>query len=100
MTNTVLKLKKGINPETLIKYGFKKKFDEDSGEVTDYYYQYSIDGKQKHFTFWLKSYKPYFFKTTAWMSGFDWDNLTSAEIMKLLFNLIKDDIIEVYEDKK
>lgn len=98
--NHNLKLKENINPEILLNYGFKPKYDVDTGKIIEYYRELKIDsGKDRHFTFRVVACeRNYWFKHffyDVWMSGFDWENVTTKECLELLFQFIKDDIVEM-----
>jgi hypothetical protein len=95
-----LKLKENVNAEILLNYGFKPRYDVDTGEIVEYYRKFEIDNERStYFTFhvftckkrcWFK-----YLSFDAWMSGFDWSRLTTKECLELLFNLIRDDIVEM-----
>ena len=99
-----LQLKDGVGPKELLKYGFLPKYDEDTGEIKEYYRKFVIDNfGERHFTFslypksggWFKWLKR--FEYTAWMSGFNWGDVTTDECMKLLYDLIINGIVEPAE---
>lgn len=96
-----LKLKDNIEADILTKYGFKPKYDTDTGEVVEYYIKFNIRGNpEKHFTFICETNKKmqWFFRRfsyKAWMTGYEWSDIASKECMELIFKLIKDDIIEI-----
>ena len=95
-----LKLKENVDAEVLLKYGFQPKYDVNTGKVIEYYRDFQIEkGTDKHFKFEVVACKErYWFKQfyyDAWMSGFDWGDVTTKECLELLFQLIKDDIVEI-----
>ena len=97
-----LQLKNGVDAKELLRYGFKPKYSEETGEVIEYSKHFNIDNsKEKHFTFILcREYKLRLFKrieVKGWMSGFDWDAVTSYECIKMLYDLIINGIIEPVE---
>lgn len=100
-----LKLKENVSPEILLKYGFKPKYDIDTGEIIEYHRNIEIDnGKEnRHFRFEvIACKKQYWFKHIfydAWMSGFQWGDVTTKECLELLFQLIKDDIVEIAKEE-
>lgn len=98
-----LKLKDGIEPSVLLKYGFAPKYDEDTGEIKEYTKKIHIDGKkpdEKYFTFVLYTKhilggifrRSFYYK--AWMTGFSWSNVCEKEALQLLYDLIIDGIVE------
>lgn len=97
-----LKLKNGVAPSSLLKYGFVPKYDEDTGEIKEYIKKIHIDGKkpdEKHFTFILytKHITRLFrrdFYYESWMSGFYWSDVCEKEALQLLYDLIIDGIVE------
>ena len=98
--NLNLKLKENVDAEILLKYGFKPKYDVDTGKVIEYYRELKIDdNKDRHFTFKVVvcEYNHWFkhFFYDAWMSGFNWGDVTTKECLELLFQFIKDDIVEI-----
>lgn len=100
-----LKLKDGIEPSVLLKYGFLPKYDEDTGKIKEYRKKVHIFGKypyEKHFTFVL--YTKHIIRPLrrnlyyeAWMSGFDWDGLCHKEALQTFYDLIIDGIVEPAE---
>lgn len=98
-----LKLKDGVEPSVLLKYGFVPKYDEDTGEVKEYIKKIHIEGKkpdERHFTFVLYTkhllggiFRRIFYYR-AWMSGFSWSNVCEKEAIQLLYDLINDGIVE------
>ena len=109
MGNLNLKLKDGIDPSVLLKYGFIPKYDEDSGKVKMYLRKIHIDGAnrdEKHFTFELHSEQisqgHFLFRRTftyqAWMSMYSWSDVCEKEAMQLLYDLIIDGIVEPIGD--
>lgn len=99
-----LKLKDNIEPEILLKYGFNPKYDVDTGKVIEFHRTIEINRghnemERRHFTFKLVACeKKYLFKRffyDAWMTGFQWGDVTKKECLELLFQFIKDDIVEI-----
>lgn len=105
-TKLNLKLKDGVEPSVLVKYGFVPKYDEDTGEIKEYKKKIHIEGKppdEKHFTFVLytKHIHHLFrrdFYYEAWMSGFSWCNVCEKEALQLLYDLIIDGIVELEKE--
>lgn len=100
-----LQLKDGVDVKELMKYGFKPKYSEETGEVIEYSKRFEIDKKmKKHFTFKLhREYKTRLFRkieVTGWMSGFNWDNVASPECIKMLYELFINGIVEPTEEIK
>ena len=97
-----LKLKDGVEPSELLKYGFVQKYDEDTGEIKEYTKKIHIARKgfqESHFTFVLRKDNrsgifSRFFKYEAWMTGFSWGNVCEREALKLLYDLFIDGIAE------
>lgn len=99
-----LQLKNGVDVKELIKYGFKPKYSEETGEIVEYSKRFKIDNtKERHFTFTLcREYKTRLFKkieVTGWLTGFDWDNVASPECIKMLYELIVNGIVEPIEEE-
>lgn len=102
-----LKLKDGLEPSILLKYGFIPKYDEDTGEIKKYLKEIYMGGKgmdKHHFTFVLHTQhilggifrkKLYY---DAWMTGFTWSHLCDSRALNLVYNLIKDGVVEPYEE--
>ena len=102
-----IKLKDGVEPSVLLNYGFVPKYDEDTGEIKEYIKKIYIGGKaphEHHFTFVLYTKHTLggllkrIFYYEAWMTGFQWDCLCHQEAMQLVYDLIKDGIVEPAEE--
>ena len=101
-----LKLKDGVDPSALLKFGFVPKYDEDTGEIKEYVKKIYIGDKNKenHFTFFLYTetsttgiiFRRHFYYI-AWMTGFHWNDLCEKEALQLLYDLIIDGIVEPSE---
>ena len=100
-----LKLKDGLEPSVLLKYGFIPKYDENTGEIKQYSKEIYMGGKGRnkhHFTFVLytkhilKAFRRKFYYE-AWMTGFMWDHLCDSRALNLVYDLIKDGVVEPYE---
>lgn len=94
-----LQLKDGIQPEKLLEFGFIPKYDEDTGEIKEYYRKFKIDeDRNRHFTFILhRDFRNGLFKRvsySAWMSGFNWSSVATTECMQLLYDLFMNGIVE------
>ena len=103
-----LKLKDSIEPSVLLKYGFKPKYDVDTGEIKEYIKKIHIEGSrpdEQYFSFILYTkhwsgillHKLFYYDT--WMSGFNWSNVCQKEALQLLFDLITDGIVEIAKTK-
>lgn len=99
-----IKLKDNIDPSILLEYGFKPKYDEDTGEVKKYIKTFHISGEGRdvtYFSFELYTkhvlgglfHKGFYFD--AWMSGFSWRDLCNKEVLEMLFDFITKGIIEI-----
>ena len=106
MNNLNLKLKDGVEPSVLVDYGFKPKYDVDTGEIKEYRKKIHIGGTnndESHFTFILcTEYKKRGifrrrFEYEAWMTMFSWGNMCQKEALQLLYDLIIDGIVEPAE---
>ncbi len=97
------KLKDGVEPSILVKYGFVPKYDEDTGEIKEYIKKFYIDADklgEKHFTFVLYTKhisgglfrRRFYYK--AWLSGFSWSDVCDKEAFQLLYDLIIDGVVE------
>ena len=102
-----LRLKDGIEPSVLLKYGFVPKYDENTGEIYKYIHKIHIEGKhpdEKHFTFvyLVTDIKKGLFRRRfmyeAWMSAFRWNGLCKKEALQVFYDLIKDGIVEPAEE--
>lgn len=98
-----LKLKDEVEPSVLLKYGFVPKYDEDTGEIKEYKKKIHIEGKkpdEKYFTFALytKHIMGGIFRRSfyyeAWMSAFSWSHICEKEALQLLYDLIRDGVVE------
>lgn len=106
-----LKLKDGVEPKELEKFGFVPKYDVNTGEIKKYQRKFVIDSKaadEKYFTFivhtevrsrWFRR-----FERKSWMSGFNWSDIADEQCMQMLYDLIINGIVEpvdkaVYTDK-
>ena len=98
-----LKLKDGVEPSVLVKYGFVPKYDEDTGEIKEYIKKIHIGGErsdESHFTFVFYTKhimggifrRRFYYK--AWMSCFEWGHFCSNEALQLFYDLIIDGIVE------
>lgn len=102
------KLKDGVEPSVLLKYGFAPKYDENTGEVKEYINKIHIEGCGSHekyftFVFYTEYSKGGLFRKRfyyqAWMSGFNWNDLCTEEAAEVLYRLIIDGIIEPAEHR-
>ena len=102
-----LKLKDGVDPSVLLKYGFVPKYDEDTGEIKKYIKKIHISGKhpdEHYFSFVLYTKhilggifrKNLYYK--AWMTGFQWNCLCEKEALQLFYDLIIDGIVEPVDE--
>lgn len=96
-----LKLKDGVEPSVLLKYGFLPKYDEDTGKIKSYRKKIHIVGaypEEQHFSFILytkhiiKMWRRRF-EYEAWMTGFTWNGLCHKEVLQTLYDLIIDGIV-------
>lgn len=99
-----LKLKDGVEPSVLVKYGFAPKYDEETGQIKKYVKEFLISVEKNnrqerhHFTFEMYTDDSRFFRRIfhykAWMSVFQWEHFCHKETMQLLYDLIIDGIVE------
>ena len=96
-----LKLKDGVEPKELEKFGFIPKYDVNTGKVKEYQKEFVIDpnrNDKKYFKFIVYTEeKLYWFRRIeykAWMSGFDWSDVADEKCMKMLYDLIINGIVE------
>ena len=106
-----LRLKDGVEPKELDRFGFVPKYDVNTGKVKEYQRKFIIDSKganEKYFKFivdtevthsWFRR-----FKREAWMTGFSWSDVADEKCMKMLYDLIINGIVEpvdkaVYTEK-
>lgn len=97
-----LKLKDGIEPKELEKYGFVPKYDIDTGKVKEYQRKFAIDNnKDKYFKFILHTEtKLHWFKRFEYescMTGFNWSDAVNNDCMKMLYDLIINGIVEALD---
>lgn len=99
-----IKLKDNIEPSILLEYGFKPKYDEDTGDVKEFIKRFHISGEgyeETYFSFVLYPKhgggglfrKAFYYE--AWMSGFKWNDLCDKNALAMLFDLITKGIIEI-----
>lgn len=100
-----LKLKDGVEPKELEKFGFVPKYDVNTGKIKEYQKEFIINpsrGDKKYFKFILYTETKYRwfrrFEYEAWMSGFDWSDVTDDKCMKMLYDLILNGIVEPVDD--
>ena len=93
-----LKLKDGVEPSALVKYGFVPKYDEDTGEIKEYIKKLQFEDKHFTFVLYTKHISGGIFRRSfyyrAWMTGFQWSSLCTREALQLLYDLIIDGIVE------
>lgn len=103
--NLNLKLKDGVEPKELEKFGFVPKYDVDTGKVKEYQRKFVIgsNNSDKYFKFFLYTEVGYHwfrrFEYEAWMSGFDWSDIADCNCMKMLYDLIINGIVEPADEK-
>lgn len=80
-------------------FGFKPKYDEDTGEILEYYKEYLPQEEKSYYRetikFYIKNEKRWF-KTHRSCCGGTWnifDKKHGYEIMDLLYDLIKADMV-------
>ena len=96
----MLKIKDDVDLKELEKFGFKPKYDENTGELKEYYKEF-VDDDIRHYTketikFYIKKEKR-FFKTYYSCCGGTWDIFNSKygyEIIDILYDLIQADLVE------
>lgn len=96
----MLKIKDDVDLKELEKFGFKPKYDEDTGELKEYYKEYltNEDGHRYYETirfYVIKSRR--LFLTRCNCCGGTWDVFHSKfgyEIIDLIYDLIKADLVE------
>ena len=104
----MIKLKKGIRIEVLEKYGFEKRYDEKTGKVSYYTHKdinRNVDVKKRIFEPSKNTNNIQSAMTVAMMATvpmylprINFRNYYSTKEMDLLFDLIKDDIVEKIEE--
>ena len=100
----MLKIKDSVDLKELEKFGFKPKYDEDTGELKEYYKEYreKINGISyfEQIGFYIVKEKR-LFSTKRNCCGRTWDIFNEkfgSEIMNLLYDLIKADMVEKVEE--
>lgn len=83
----MLKIKDNIDFETLKKYGFKKVYDIDTGELDHYVYEYN----QWHYI-WI-------IPDTKMIDVYDSEDLGQQAIEKF-YDLMKDNLVDKVEEAK
>jgi len=105
----MIKLKKGIRIEVLEKYGFEKRYDTKTGKITHYTHKdinRNIDVKKRIFepsksnnnNDYALRVALGFTGTTRYLPRINYNNYYSAKEVDLLFDLIKDDIVEKVDE--
>ena len=101
----MLKIKDNVDLKELEKYGFKPKYDEDTGELIEYYIDYAEKIGKRYYNSIIKFYivkKTKLFSTKRWCISEYWDFFREEygeEMMNLIFDLIKADLVEKVGDK-
>lgn len=99
----MLKIKDDVELEELEKFGFKPKYDEDTGKVIEY--RKLTYGKKDEINAErvVMYFKPRtfgrIFKVRAWISLADWSSGVSNEYMDTLYDLIQAGLVEKLEEK-
>ena len=101
----MLKIKDDVDLKELEKFGFKPKYDVDTGELKEYYKEF-VDDDRRHYPgetikFYIKKEKR-FFKTYYSCRGGTWDIFHykyGYEIIDILYDLIQANIVEKVDDK-
>lgn len=96
----MLYLKDNVSPDVLLKHGFKKKYDEDTGEVSMYYYNYQFGNRESYIKFILEPKKNGWREKLGFyheflMSPMQWEQIVNDDVLKILIELVKNDLVEV-----
>ena len=101
----MIKLKKGIRIEVLEKYGFEKRYDTKTGKITHYTHKdinRDIDVKKRIFETSESDNNTLSIligmRSPAYLPIINYNNYYSAKEVDLLFDLIKDDIVEKVDE--
>ena len=91
----MLKIKDNVDLKELEKFGFVPKYDENTGEVKEYYkYVYGEDKlNERKFRFEIFPYGR-FIKHYAWLNCATWHDIANDEVQDTLYDLIKADLVE------
>jgi len=104
----MIKLKKGIRIEILEKYGFEKRYNEKTGKVSYYIHKdlnRKVLAKERIFEASKRTNNSQYAMAVAtgattpmYLPRINFRNYYSTKEMDLLFDLIKDDIVEKIEE--
>lgn len=99
-----LRIKDDVDLKELEKFGFKPKYDEDTGELKEYYKEYCEKIGDAMYSekigFYIKK-KKRFFSTKLQCCGYVWNIFSQrfgSEMMDLIYDLIKKDLVEKVEE--
>ena len=101
----MIKVKDDVNLKELEKFGFKPKYDENTGELKEYYKEYCEKINESMYSekigFYIKKEKR-LFSTKIQCCGYVWNIFSErfgGQMMNLLYDLIKADLVEKVDDK-
>ena len=91
----MLKIKDSVDLKELEKFGFKPKYDENTGEVAEYYKLfYGEDKLNKHkFKFIVQAYGR-IFTHYGWLSCATWHDIANSEVQDAIYDLIQANLVE------
>jgi hypothetical protein len=96
----MLKIRDGVDLKELEKFGFKPKYDENTGELIEYYKEYCEELENARYYEKIGFHiikKKRLFVTKRECCGGLWDIFSKRfgdEIMNLIYDLIKKDLVE------
>ena len=100
----MLKIKDNVDLKELEQFGFKPKYDENTGELKEYYKEYCEKINEAMYSekigFYIKK-KRRLFSTKIKCCGYVWNVFSEkfgSEMMDLIYDLIKADLVEKVED--
>ena len=96
----MLRIKDNVDLKELEKFGFKPKYDEDTGELKEYYKEYCEKINESMYSekigFYIKKEKR-LFSTKIRCCGYVWNIFSErfgGQMMNLLYDLIKAGLVE------
>lgn len=89
----MLKIKDNVDLKELEKFGFRAKYDEDTGKIYKYHYEYNYFGQSNEYSVEIDIYlKDKILE--CYISGYK----AEEHLINLLYDIIKADLVEKVDD--
>lgn len=104
----MLKIKDNVDLKELEKFGFKPKYNEDTGELVEYYKEYLEPNKEREYDYYKETIKFIIKKEKKWFTthrsccGGTWDIFDKNfgyKIIDLIYDLIQAGLVEKVGEK-